>query len=80
MVEHITVWVTGVIAVCSLLHTVLPPWEIFNDYPSIQKWYKLMVIIIGALALNGRSRIYSSISTKSGTQLSEAATKSVEDK
>ena len=60
---------TEIIAGASLLHTFLPPWEAFNDYPSIQKPYKLIVYIVGYVALNGRSTIYPALSTKSGTQV-----------
>ena len=62
---------TEIIAGSSLLHTVLPPWEAFADFPTLQKYYKLLVYIIGYVALNGRSTIYPSVSTKDGTQPSQ---------
>lgn len=64
---------TRILAVCSLLHTFLPPWEAFNDFPTLQKYYKLLVYCIGYAAGNGRSTVYRSISTKDGTQTSPAA-------
>lgn len=64
---------TETVAVCSVLHTVLPPWEALSDFPSAQKYYKLLVYFIGYLALNGRSTLYKGISTKDGSQPSQAA-------
>lgn len=64
---------TEAIAICSILHTVLPPWEALSDFPTAQKYYKLAVYFIGYAALNGRSTVYRSISTKDGTQTSNAA-------
>lgn len=68
---------TEIIAVASVLHTFLPPWEAFNDYPSVQKPYKLLVYIVGYVALNGRSTVYPSLSTQSGSQPSDASIKTV---
>jgi hypothetical protein len=65
---------TETVAICSVLHTVLPPWEAFNDFPGPQKYYKLLIYIIGYLALNGRSTLYRSVSTKDGSVPSNAAT------
>jgi hypothetical protein len=64
---------TEIIAGASLAHTILPPWEAFNDFPTAQKYYKLFVYIVGYIALNGRSRIYPSLSTESGSKTSAAA-------
>ena len=71
---------TEVVAVASVAHTLLPPWEAFSDYPSFQKSYKLFVFIVGYFALNARSTLYQSISTQSGTKPSNAATGSAVDK
>src|SRR6266702_3767255 len=59
---------TEVVAAASLLHTILPPWEALNDFPNAQKYYKLLVYIVGYAALNGRSTVYPNLSTKDGTQ------------
>ncbi len=58
---------------CSLLHTFLPPWEFLDDFPAIQKIYKVIIYVIGYIAGNGRSTIYRDLSTKNGTQTSKAA-------
>lgn len=63
--------VSSVVTVCSFLHTVMPPWEAFNDFPSVQKYYKLLLFTVGYIALNGRSTVYPSLSTQSGTKLSD---------
>lgn len=64
---------TEIVAGASLVHTLLPPWEAFNDFPTGQKYYKLFVFIVGYIALNGRSTVYPSLSTGSGTKTSDAA-------
>jgi len=56
-----------VIAICSLLHTFLPPWEVLDDFPIAQKYYKVFVYTIGYMALSGRSTVYRSISTGNPT-------------
>ena len=65
---------TSIVTGASILHTILPPWEAFNDYPAIQKPYKVVIYIIGYAALNGRSTVYPSLSTQSGATVSPAAT------
>ena len=55
-----------IVAVCSILHNILPPWEMFADFPFLQKWYKLFVYIIGYIALNARSTLYQGISATKG--------------
>ena len=52
------------VAVCSILHTFLPPWDFLNDFPRVQKYYKLLVYVVGYIAINGRSTVYKSISVK----------------
>jgi len=63
---------TEVVAASSLAHTLLPPWEAFADFPRVQKYYKLFVYIVGYAALNGRSTVYPTLSTKDGTGTSKA--------
>lgn len=67
--------VTRIVLVCSLAHTLLPPWEVFADYPRLQKAYKLGLYLLGYIALNGRSTLYKSIGTNNGSQVSAAAKK-----
>lgn len=55
---------TETVFVCSLLHSFLPPWDGFADFPRFQKYYKLGVYIIGYLALSARSTVYQSVSMK----------------
>lgn len=49
---------------CSILHTLLPPWESFDGFPRFQPYYKVFIYIIGYIALNARSTVHTSISTK----------------
>lgn len=64
------------VVVCARLAlTFLPPWEAFADYPRTQRFYKLCIYIVGWIALSQRSRVYKSISTQDGTQLSTASQK-----
>lgn len=55
------------IVACSVLHSVLPPWDFLNDFPNAQKIYKVLIYVIGYVALNGRSTVYRSISTTNGS-------------
>jgi len=67
-----------VIVGASILHNFLPPWDFLNDYPQAQKAYKLVIYVVGYVALNARSTLYPSLSTKDGTQPSNLATKPVQ--
>lgn len=56
----ITSWVSigeHVIVICSLLHMLLPPYETFDEFPTFKKWYKLVVLIVGNIALNKREAV-----------------------
>lgn len=64
---------TQTVTICSILHTVLPPWEKLNNYPRLQKAYKLFIYIIGYVAVSGRSLLYPSLSTQEGARPSPAA-------
>lgn len=63
--------VTEVVFVTSILHTLLPPWDAFGDFPKWQKRYKVFVYIIGYLALNGRSTVYQKISLDKQVEAAE---------
>lgn len=62
---------TRTVVGCSVLHTVLPPWEAFDDFPRAQKYYKLLIYFVGYIALNGRSTLYKSLSTNNGSKTSD---------
>jgi hypothetical protein len=57
-----TVDVPVIVTVCSILHTMLPPWDFLNEFPASQRYYRLLVYIIGFVALNARSTVYQKIS------------------
>jgi hypothetical protein len=61
---HIISIATDWIAICSILHTFLPPWDALDGFPRAQKYYKVVVYTIGYMALNGRSTVYRSISAQ----------------
>jgi len=69
-VEHVGL---AIPVVASVLHTFLPPWEAFGDFPTLQKYYKLFVYCVGYVGLNARSTVWKSLSTNSGQQPSVAA-------
>lgn len=50
---------------CSVLHTFLPPWDAdaFIPFPTFQKYYKLLIYVVGYIAISARSTVYKSIST-----------------
>lgn len=70
---------TETIAFCSMLHTVLPPWDWRPDFVTLglaefplaqrsfyavfnNRWYRVLIYIVGYVALNGRSTIWKFIS------------------
>ncbi len=69
------VLIPQIIAGATLVHTFMPPWEAFSDFPELQKKYKLLVYLVGFIAGNARSTLYGSLSTKDGTVLSPAVIK-----
>lgn len=56
--------VMGAVGLCSLLHSLLPPWEFLDDFPRAQKFYKVFIYVIGYVGINARSTVYQSISEK----------------
>ena len=70
-----TIWsfLSSTVTICSIAHTALPPWDFLSDFPRVQKVYKLLVYLVGYVAVNWRSTLYPVISTKEGTQVSPAA-------
>ena len=46
-----------VVAASSVAHIFLPPYDVFNDFPRFQKYYKLLVAVVGYLALNARGKV-----------------------
>lgn len=49
---------------CSIAHTFFPPWdaEPFKPFPRFQKYYRLLIYVIGYVGINFRSTVYKSIS------------------
>lgn len=65
--------VAAVVFACSLLHTLLPPWDGYGDFPRFQKVYKATVYTIGYIALNARSTFHPSLGTDNGSKTSDVA-------
>lgn len=55
-----------VVVGCSIVHTALPPWDAdaIKQFPTFQKYYRLLIYLVGYIAINFRSTVYSSISTQ----------------
>lgn len=68
---------TRAVAICSVLYTILPPFEVFNDFPSVQKFYKVLLAFVGGIAVNARSKVYPSLSTSNGNTTSQAASSAI---
>lgn len=50
---YLALWIAG----CSILSLILPPVEMFDDFPRLQKWYRLLCKLIkyfGSLDLRGK--------------------------
>lgn len=72
--------VATLVLICSVLHTILPPWDVFNDFPRTQKYYKVVIYTVGYIALNARSTAYKQLSMgKQVDAAADAATKKVSD-
>lgn len=51
-------YVTRFVFYASVLNLLLPPWDIFADYPGFQKKYRLFVTIVSRYgALNMRTQM-----------------------
>jgi hypothetical protein len=59
MLSYLFEYGSKAVLICSILHTLLPPWENFEEWPVLQRYYKLFVFLVGYIALNARSTIYS---------------------
>lgn len=70
--EHIIHFGLAIPVTASILHTILPPWEAFSDFPSLQKYYKLFVYVVGYVAINARSTVWKSISVNASQQQAAA--------
>lgn len=53
-----------VVVACSVLHTFLPPWdaEALKPFPTLQKYYRLLIYVVGYVGINARSTVYPIIS------------------
>jgi len=76
--SHVFNIVSAIVFFASILHSFLPPWDFLQDFPKAQRWYKLVVYVIGYVAINGRSTVYKSISTQNGTTPSRATTETTD--
>jgi len=67
-VSAATLWsvYSSIVTCCSFLHSVLPPWDFLSQFPRTQAVYKVIVYIIGYVALNARSTVYRSIAVGNG--------------
>jgi len=54
---------SDVMIISSALHTFLPPYdaEAFIPFPKFQKYYKLIIYLLGYTGVNFRSTVYKSI-------------------
>ena len=72
-----------VVISCSVLHTFLPPYDAdaISQFPTFQKYYRLLIYLVGYIGINARSLVWKQISTDSGTRVSDVASNSraVED-
>jgi hypothetical protein len=52
----------------------LPPWDAdaFQPFPSFVKFYKVLIYVVGYVAVNARSTVYPSISTQTPGGVNES--------
>ena len=79
MTPHVIDIITRVVFIASIFHNALPPWEFLNDFPRIQKVYKVLVYIVGFVAVNGRSTVYRSISVATPGGINESVVNAAKD-
>ena len=72
-VDPIVYYGLRIIVVCSVAHNLLPPFDWLDGFPTAQKYYKLLIYIVGYVALNARSTVWRQLSTADGTKPSVAA-------
>ena len=46
-----------VIVAASVLHILLPPYDVLDGFPTAQKYYKVLLAIVAWLALNLRTKL-----------------------
>jgi hypothetical protein len=56
-VKFFLVIIPQIVTACTILHSVLPPWEIFADFPRVQKGYKVFIYTIGYVGGSARSSV-----------------------
>lgn len=71
--DHVTHLVLGIPVAASILHSALPPWDGYNEFPTFQKYYKAFIYTLGYVGINARSTFHPTISTNNGQQPSVAA-------
>ena len=55
-----------VVAVASVAHMFLPPYEVFDKFPNFQRYYAVLVQSVGYISLNARGKMIQAYpSTKS---------------
>jgi len=64
--------ITRVVFIASIAHSALPPWDFLNDFPTTQKVYKVLIYLVGFIALNGRSTVHQSISIATSGGVNES--------
>ena len=50
-------WLARFCLFFSILYAILPPYEIFDDYPGFQKFYKLVLGLVKHFAINVRDKM-----------------------
>ncbi len=66
-------FVLASVVVSSILYSILPPFEKFNEYPRFQSGYKFFLIFLQAIAINGRGSLMKYYSSyKNGGQSGQA--------
>jgi hypothetical protein len=75
--RHFIGTLTEFSVICSILHSILPPWDspFLDGFPKAQKVYKSFIYLLGYLAVNVRSTVHRDISTDNGTRPSTVAIK-----
>ncbi len=55
--KFLFVVVPQIVTICTMLHSLLPPWEVLNDFPRTQKGYKVFIYTLGYVGGSARSTV-----------------------
>lgn len=71
---HFVFICTAVSTACSILHSTLPPWDhdMLKPFPKFAIYYRIFIYMLGGVAINLRSTVWTQISTQKDGGVNES--------